>query len=153
VADLPVFSREFFACMCASYARLLGLPLVAPAEPIEAQMRFAYRDAPFCLLAHDGGDDPRFVYANCAAQRCFDYTWTEFVGLPSRLSAGPSERGERERLLNGVRAEGFSRDYRGLRVAKSGRRFWIEEAVVWNVSDAAGTRLGQAAAFSRVTPA
>jgi PAS domain S-box-containing protein len=151
--EIPEFSPEFFACMCTSYARLLGVPLLAPDLPIAAQMHFAYVNAPFCLLAHDGADDPCFVYANCAAQRCFEYTWSELVGMPSRLSAGPSERSERERLLTAVRTQGFSRDYRGLRVAKSGRRFWIEEAVVWNVSDAAGVRLGQAAAFSRVTSA
>ncbi|WP_437377230.1 MEKHLA domain-containing protein [Inquilinus limosus] len=37
--------------------------------------------------------------------------------------------------------------YRDLRVAKSGRRFWIENATVWRLIDEAGTLHGQAATF------
>ncbi|MFD8646950.1 MEKHLA domain-containing protein [Streptomyces mirabilis] len=44
-------------------------------------------DAPFGLLAHDTSADPIFIYANSTAQRCFEYTWHEFVRLPFRLSA------------------------------------------------------------------
>jgi hypothetical protein len=38
--------------------------------------------------------------------------------------------------------------YRGVRVAKSGRRFVIEDGIVWELIDADGRRHGQAAAFS-----
>ncbi|ABW14794.1 conserved hypothetical protein [Parafrankia sp. EAN1pec] len=41
--------------------------------------------APFGLLAHDASTDPLFVYANKTAQQRFEYTWDEFVGMPSRL--------------------------------------------------------------------
>jgi hypothetical protein len=34
-----------------------------------------------------------------------------------------------------------------MRIAKSGRRFWIENATVWELIDEAGRRHGQAAAF------
>jgi hypothetical protein len=43
-------------------------------------------------------------------------------------------------------------DYSGVRVSKSGRRFRIERAIVWNLTDAAGTHCGQAASFDRWTP-
>jgi hypothetical protein len=35
--------------------------------------------------------------------------------------------------------------YRGLRVARSGRLFWIEDVRLWNVVDDTGERRGQAA--------
>ena len=108
---------------------------------------FAAEQAPFAVLAHDGGADPRFVYANRTAQICFGYSCAELVGLPSRLSAEAPARAERQRLLDAVTRDGLSRDYRGLRIAKDGRRFWIERAVVWQL-DRDGVTVGQAATFS-----
>lgn len=43
---------------------------------------------------------------------------------------------------------GCVRDYRGLRIAKSGRRFWIEDGVVWQLVDSRGVYRGQAAMFA-----
>ena len=39
----------------------------------------------------------------------------------------------------------------GVRISRTGRRFLVEQAVVWNVLDGHGTRRGQAATFSRWT--
>jgi hypothetical protein len=71
------------------------------------------------------------------------------VTLPSRLSAELPNRAERQRLLDAVTRNGFISDYRGLRIAKSGRRFWIEDGIVWQLVDRDGIRCGQAATFSR----
>jgi hypothetical protein len=133
----------FFALLTGSFAQLLGRPLVAPGQ----DAAWLYRDAPFAVVAHNTDPDPRFVYANATAQRCFEYPWAEFTTLPSRLSAEAPERGERQRLLDAVARDGFIADYRGLRIAKSGRRFWIEDGIVWQLVDAAGIRRGQAATF------
>ena len=65
------------------------------------------RRTSLCLLAHDGGTDPRFIYANNAAQSCFEYDWAEMTSLRSRFSAGPSDREERQRLLDAVSRQGF----------------------------------------------
>lgn len=134
---------DFFAVLTGSYARRLGEALV----PDGADAAWLYEQAPFVVLAHDGAADPRFTYANRAAQACFGYTRAELVGLPSRLSAEAPERAERQRLLDAVTRDGFSRGYRGLRIAKDGRRFWIERAVVWQL-DRDGVVVGQAATFS-----
>ena len=134
---------DFFAVLTGSYARRLGAPLV----PAGADAEWLYAEAPFAVLAHDGGADPRFVYANRTAQACFGYGREELVGLPSRLSAEAPERAERQRLLDAVSRDGFTRDYRGLRIAKDGRRFWIERAVVWQL-DRDGVTAGQAATFA-----
>lgn len=121
-------------------------------SPTEAQ-RWLYEDAPFGVLAHDATADPVFFYANEFAQRAFGYDWAEFTTLPSRLSAGPQDRAERQALLEGVARDGFVSGYRGLRVAKSGLQFWIEDVTVWNLLDDDGSYLGQAAAYRRITPA
>jgi hypothetical protein len=134
---------DFFRLLTESYARLLGRPLV----PVGTDAAWLYRDAPFVVLAHSTEDDPKFIYANQAAQFRFEYTWDEFMSLPSRLSAEAPDRAGRQALLDEVSRNGFMTDYRGVRVAKSGRRFIIEDGVVWELIDREGARHGQAATF------
>ncbi len=135
---------EFFALLTGSYERLVGEALV----PEGADAKWLYEQAPFAVLAHDGSNDPKFIYANKCAQACFEYSWDEITKLPSRLSAGPADRAERRALLDQVAQHGFMSGYRGVRVAKSGRRFFIEEGIVWELIDAEGHAHGQAATFS-----
>jgi hypothetical protein len=61
-------------------------------------------------------------------------------------------RDERARLLERTRRDGYVDDYAGIRVSQSGRRFRIEQAIVWNLIDAAGQLRGQAATFDTWTP-
>ncbi|MFE0758224.1 MEKHLA domain-containing protein [Inquilinus sp. NPDC058860] len=140
---------DFLRLLAGSHARLVGAPLLPEEAGADAaeQARWLYEAAPFCVLAHDTDADPRFVYANKAAQARFEYGWDEFTTLPSRLSAEAPDRAERQRLLDTVTRDGFIGDYRGLRIARSGRRFWIENATVWQLIDETGTLHGQAAAF------
>lgn len=139
--------RAFFELLTASFARFVGRPIVAPGQG----PGWLYADAPFVVVAHNTDPDPRFVYANRAAQACFGYDWEEFVTLPSRLSAEAPDRGERQRLLNGVTQGGFIADYRGVRVRKSGAHFRIEDGIVWQLVDMHGRQCGQAATFSSWT--
>lgn len=140
---------EFFDLLVGSYRRIVGAApmFLELGQPHSA--RWLYQDASICVMAHNTDDDPRFIYANKAAQACFEYTWDEFTSLPSRLSAGPSDREDRQRLLNAVARNGFATGYTGLRIAKSGRRFWIEDGVVWQLVDPDGAVRGQAASFGR----
>lgn len=151
--DAPRCPRSFVDALLASHLALLGEPLAPPELGADEAAAWLYERAEFAVLAHDKREDPCFVYANLRAQQYFERTWDELVGMPSRLSAEAPERAERASLLAQVQRHGYSRDYRGLRVARSGRRFWIERATLWNVRSADGTALGQAAMFSRVTPA
>ena len=82
-----------------------------------------------------------------ARRTCFEYSWDEFIGLPSRLSAEAPERAERQALLDAVAKNSFMSGYRGIRVAKSGRRFLIEDGVIWELIDEKGIRHGAAATF------
>ena len=100
------------------------------------------------VVSHGGGADPVFNYATRAALDLWEMDWAEFTRTPSRLSAEPVERDERERLLRRVAADGFVDDYAGVRVSSKGARFEIRDAYVWNVYDGE-TRVGQAALFRR----
>ena len=139
--------QDFFNLLTSSFARLVGRPLVEPPQDAE----WLYNEAPFVVLAHNTEPDPRFVYANRAAQRCFGYDWNEFVLLPSRLSADMQDRQERQRLLDAVARDGFIANYRGLRVTRSGHHFWMQDGIVWQLVDEKGHHHGQAATFSRWT--
>ena len=52
------------------------------------------------------------------------------------------------RLMAAVTARGFIDDYAGIRITRTGRRFRIHRATVWNVVDDSGAAAGQAATFS-----
>jgi len=105
--------------------------------------------APFVVLSHDSGSDPLLNYANEAGLYLFEVTWEELIALPSRLTAEPLHREQRARLLARVTQHGYIEDYTGVRISRSGRRFLIEQATVWNVRDEQGALFGQAATFSR----
>ena len=135
------------ALIIESYRRLLGRPLVDETLDAAAQAAWLNDDAPFGLLAHDTQPDPCFIYANLAALASFEYPEDELIGLPSRLTAEAPNRSERQRLLDAVARDGFVEHYCGLRIAKSGRRFWIEDVTVWMLVDADGRAHGQAAVY------
>jgi PAS domain S-box-containing protein len=144
---------DWARAILTSHERLLGVALSPANLSPEAAARWLDEEADFCVLAHDASADPRFVYANAATLRCFGYGADEFIGLPSRLSAEVPNREERDALLQRVQRDGFATGYRGLRIAKDGTRFWIEDVTVWNLVDADGIRIGQAATYRRITPA
>lgn len=129
-----------------SFRRLLGDDLIHPALSPVAAAQTLY-EAPFVLVSHGTEADPIFNYANLTAQRLFELPWSAFTALPSRLSAEPPNREERARLLAEVTQRGYIRNYAGVRMAQSGRRFTIQNAIVWTVTDEAGTPYGQAALF------
>lgn len=105
--------------------------------------------APFVLVSHGTEADPVLNYGNAAALKLWEMSWAELTATPSRLTAEAPNRAERARLLAAVTAHGFIDDYAGVRISKTGRRFRIAQATVWNLLDARGEYAGQAAMFSR----
>jgi len=131
----------------SSYQHLLQRELL-PATPDAVALAHALYHAPFVVLAHDTAPDPVFFYANLTAQSLFDMSWHDMVQLPSRHSAEPLQREERQRLLDCVRRQGYIDDYAGVRISATGKRFRIARASVWNLLDASAECVGQAASFS-----
>lgn len=104
-------------------------------------------EAPVVVLAHDGGQDPRFTYANVTAQRLWEMPWDTFIGMPSRLSAEPDLREVRAAMLARVQRDGYIDDYQGIRISSTGQRFELGKTIVWNLQESAQF-CGQAATFS-----
>ncbi|EAU53788.1 MEKHLA domain-containing protein [Mariprofundus ferrooxydans] len=123
-----------------------GCGLIEPGEDEVVAARMLYF-APFALLSHGTGSDPLFTYANHTAQALFEMDWAEITRLPSRLSAEAPLQAERNALLKRVSEQGFIDDYTGIRIAASGRRFYIEQATVWSLLDSRQRHCGQAAMF------
>lgn len=105
--------------------------------------------APFVLVSHGTEADPVLNYGNRAALALWELSWEELKRTPSRLTAEAPEREERARLLAAVTAHGFIDDYSGVRISKSGRRFRIARATVWNLISERDEPCGQAATFDR----
>ncbi len=108
--------------------------------------RFVF-EAPFVVVSHGTEADPILNYGNQAALALWEMSWEELTRTPSRLTAEMPNREERARLLEIVARDGFVENYSGVRISKSGRRFRISGATIWNLLTADGKPCGQAAMF------
>ena len=134
-----------------SFARLLGRELMSRAGSLEEQAERLFH-APFVVVSHGIEADPVLNYGNASALALWEMDFATLTRTPSRLTAEPVHRDERARLLERTLCDGYVDDYAGIRISSTGKRFRIEQAVVWNLVDAAGIRHGQAATFDRWTP-
>ena len=147
---VPLHSNPaFYQLLADSYGRLLGRPLVPQTMSLLEATDWLYERAPFAVLAHNTSPDPLFIYGNKAAQCRFGYSWDEITRLPSRLSAESPDRAERQQFLARVQRLGYEAGYKGVRITKSGQRFMIEDATLWQLLDADGKLHGQAVVIPR----
>lgn len=144
----PGATEEHARLLWDSYRKWTGHDLLDLTE--ETSLREALFFAPKVILSHGTEEDPILNYGNRAALKLWETDWETFTNTPSRYTAEAMEREERQRFLERVNRFGYIGDYAGIRISRTGRRFWIEGAVVWNLVDAEGTYRGQAAAFSKV---
>ena len=107
--------------------------------------------SPFVVVSHGMEEDPLLNYGNHVALELWEMTWEQLIMTPSRLTAEPINRAERESMLEQARTRGYLDTYRGVRITSTGRRFLVENALIWNVVDGKGQRVGQAATFSQWT--
>lgn len=137
--------------MARSFRSLTGQELLPGGlSPLELSREVF--SAPFALVSHGTESDPVLNYGNQTALNLWEMSWEELTRTPSRLTAEAPEREERARLLSAVTEHGFISNYSGIRISKSGRRFRIAKATVWNVFTESGERCGQAAMFDRWEP-
>lgn len=137
---------DIATCILDSYCARLGSELLTRSgDPVVDAAALMDLDA--VVLSHDGGPDPRFVYANRAAADLWRMPVEELIGMPSRLSAPAERRQDRSQMLTQAARDGVLRGYRGERIAKDGTRFVIEDATLWTV-DGYPAGPGQAVVFS-----
>ena len=133
--------------MLNSFRRFTGHDLIERCNDPMTEARAVY-EAPFVVVSHATQADPILNYGNAAALALWEMSWEELTRTPSRLTAEAPVRDERARLLAAVAAQGFIDDYSGVLISKTGRRFRIARATVWNLVTEQGARCGQAAMFS-----
>ncbi len=129
-----------------SLKKVVNKNLIVESVNCESAAKKIYESSTI-LLSHDNQSDPVFNYANKGAQKLFEMTWEEFTCLPSKFSAEPINQQARQKLLDEVSRNGYISNYTGVRIAKSGKRFYIKNALVWNVYDHLNQYIGQAAMF------
>lgn len=147
--DATPQSLERTALIVDSYARLLQRPLV---ERVGQSHWEALWSAPRVIVAHGTEPDPIFFYGNRKALELFEMDFAAFTQLPSRFSAEALLREERARLLDEVSRNGYIDHYAGIRISRSGKRFRMQNSIVWNLVDESGAIHGQAATFDRWEP-
>ena len=130
-----------------SYAKLLGSELLPREGSIVAQSQALF-EAPVVVVSHGAERDPLLNYGNRRALELWEMDVETLVGTPSRLTAEPLHRNERAELLARTTAAGYVSDYRGIRISRTGRRFRIKNAVVWNLANAAGDYVGLGATLA-----
>lgn len=143
--------RDFF--MNEQHARLLldsykhwtGQELIQINE--SGSLLEQVHNANVIILSHGIEPDPILNYGNKLALTLWEMTPEQFHSTPSRLTAEPMERAERESFLKEVTSNGFVSNYTGIRISRTGKRFFIKQATVWNLIDAEGGYCGQAATF------
>ena len=133
-----------------SYRHWIGRDLIERTGVPEFQARTLF-ESPLVVVSHGTEVDPVLNYGNQTALDLWEMTWEQLIRTPSRLTAEPVNRAEREWMLEQARVRGFIDTYRGIRVSGTGRRFLVENALIWNVLDAGHRRIGQAATFSHWT--
>lgn len=134
-------------CLLDSYAQYLGRQLITRIGDtlLEAETLFY---APFVVVAHNSATDPILTYGNQIALQLWEMNWDEFCQTPSRCTAEPINRQERQRMLTLAAQQGFIDNYQGIRISRSGKRFLINKAIIWNLVNSQGEACGQAATFS-----
>lgn len=133
-----------------SFHHWTGRELIGRRGGAEARASLVFA-APFIVVSHGAEEDPILNYGNRMALELWEMNWEQLTKTPSRLTAEPKNRAERELMLDRAAVRGFIEDYSGVRITATGRRFKVEQALVWNVVDCSGKFHGQAATFSRWT--
>lgn len=105
-------------------------------------------NSPFVVASHGMQEDPVLNYGNRVALDLWEMDWEQFTQTPSRLTAEPVNREARARMLSQAKKQGYISDYSGIRISNTGKRFWVEQAIIWTIQNPDGGVLGQGATFS-----
>ena len=136
--------------ICGSYKEKTGEKLLEGTLMVQEASEALFK-ASFVCASHDAEDV--FNYGNQAALSLWGLSWNDFVGMPSTKSAEEDDsiQSERRELLDKAAENGVIRDYSGVRQASDGRKFRVDGATVWTITDREGNKTGQAVRFDSFT--
>ncbi|MFM7058936.1 MAG: MEKHLA domain-containing protein [Planctomycetota bacterium] len=134
-----------------SFQKYLGRELIPRSDDPEDEARRLF-EAPFVVVSHGTQEDPVLNYGNRIALTLWEMDASTLTSIPSRLTAEPLHRDERAEMMARALRDGYVDDYQGIRISSTGKRFHISQAIIWNLVNLSGQRVGQAATFSTWTP-
>ena len=150
---LPPCDFDFLArqtgLILSSYRRWTGKSLLPEDLSDETLVRELFF-APFVVASAGTEKDPVLNYGNRRALALWEMDWETFTKTLGRCTAEPTERKARARFLDQVKKQGYIDHYCGIRISRTGRRFEIQNAVVWNLVDETGVYAGQAVTFNAI---
>ncbi len=149
--NTPPLPIEHIQLLLNSFAQLLDRDLISRSGSPQDQAERLF-NAAFVIISHDASPDPLLNFGNHTALMLWEMQWNAFIKTPSRMTAEPMHQEERSQLLSRTRKYGFVDDYSGIRISNTGKRFFIEQAIVWNLTDSTGVFCGQAATFDQWKP-
>ena len=116
-------------------------PAVRSAEDVDESTRFA-------VLSHGNQPDPVYNYINTAGHEIFRWPKEIYYRLPSRYSAPDGAlRNNRAQQIAATVVDDVTYIPEAVRVRYPNKTVIIREAVLWNVYDDAGYRVGQTVLF------
>ncbi|GFE67782.1 MEKHLA domain-containing protein [Chroococcus sp. FPU101] len=131
-----------------SYENRLNRALIERKSDLEEQAKSLFL-APFVVVSHDTKSDPIFNYGNQTALNLWEISFLDLLKTPSRKTVKDTiSEAERAKMLDTAKKKGYIDHYQGIRITSTGRLFKIENAIVWNITNAHGIYLGQAATFA-----
>ncbi|NES22023.1 MAG: MEKHLA domain-containing protein [Symploca sp. SIO3E6] len=104
-------------------------------------------NAPLVVVSHGTQSNPILNYGTQKALDMWELSWQKFTQTPSRDTAESIEQAERDRLLAETTKQGFC-EFSVIRITSTGKRFKINQGVVWNLIDEQQVYQGQAAVYS-----
>ncbi len=131
-----------------SFEKLTGKKIIKRSSPVSDYKKIEHGQ--FVLVSHNGSDDPILNYGNQFALKVWEMNWDEFVKTPSRKTAEDDKRAKRKEMLEIANKQGYFDNYEGIRISSTGKRFIIKDAIIWNVFNENGKKIGQAAFFDRI---
>lgn len=130
-----------------SFSQLFGSELISRKGTPNEQAKSLFF-APFVVVSHGTEADPILNYGNQRALELWEMNWSDFTQTPSRLTAEPINRLERQQMLQQAATKGYIDNYSGVRISSTGKRFVINQGTIWNLVDRHNNNCGQAATFS-----
>ena len=150
--EYPEFDQTFYPDhirrLCYCYQHWIGAQLLRDLKDGDDLVQALF-DAPFLLLSHGTEATPIFNFGNRRALKLFEMDWDTFIRMPSSDSVDDENRADRAALMARVAQDGYALNCTGVRVSSTGKRFRVEDGIVWNVIDEQGRYYGQAAKFER----
>mmetsp|Transcript_17266 Transcript_17266/g.49473 ORF Transcript_17266/g.49473 Transcript_17266/m.49473 type:complete len:235 (-) Transcript_17266:773-1477(-) len=102
----------------------------------------------FAVLSHGNQTDPIYNYVNTAGFRVFRWPAEVYYRLPSRKSAPEgSARQQRAKVIDDTVAEDITYIEEAVRVRYPNDTVTLRDAILWNVYDDGGYRVGQTVLF------